>query len=122
MSGAHLPTSYCSGLAFYHHSPKIEYQDRFARTPVPSISWRNSQTARKSTGGRKPSRPKAQSGSFFSHPATPASVPSSSTVLPFNKSTVDPDTSHHDIPRRMKQTARKSTGGKGREHRPHGDA
>ncbi|SJL18743.1 uncharacterized protein ARMOST_22343 [Armillaria ostoyae] len=110
------------GPASYHFSPKTEYPDRpIPSTPAPSIPGRNTQTARKSTGGRKPSRPQENTYSSLSHPVTPTPGSSSSTAQPFNTGATDPDTSHHGTSRRMKQTARKSTGGKRREHRPQVD-
>ncbi|PBK73271.1 hypothetical protein ARMSODRAFT_1081502 [Armillaria solidipes] len=111
-----------TGPASYHFSPKTEYPDRpISSTPAPSIPGRNTQTARKSTGGRKPSRPQENTYSTLSHPVTPTPGSSSSTAQPFNTGAADPDTSHHGTSRRMKQTARKSTGGKRREHRPQVD-
>ncbi|KAK0505399.1 hypothetical protein EDD18DRAFT_1129195 [Armillaria luteobubalina] len=106
------------GPASYHFSPKTEYPNSPSpRTSTPLIPGRSTQTARKSTGGRKPSRPQESAHPSLFHPVRPTPGSSSSTAQPFNSTgAADPDTSYYDTSRRIRQTARKSTGGKRREH------
>ncbi|KAK0194809.1 hypothetical protein F5146DRAFT_1022872 [Armillaria mellea] len=101
------------GPASHHSPPKTEYT--YPRTPTSSIRGRNTQKARKSTGGRRPSQSQENTYSSHSHPVISTPGSSSSTAQPLNTGVADSDTGRHGTLRRMKQTARKSTGGKQRE-------